>query len=67
MRWSRFVPASAAATLAWALFVGLGAYFVGPSITDIAADAGLAGGALFGLLVIIAVVLVLRRRARRAG
>jgi membrane protein DedA with SNARE-associated domain len=65
MRWSRFVPASAAATLAWALFIGLGAYFVGPSITDIAADAGLAGGALFGLLVVIAVVLVWRRRGRR--
>jgi membrane protein DedA with SNARE-associated domain len=67
MRWSRFLPASAAAALAWALFIGLGAYFVGPSIADIAADAGLAGAALFGLLVIVAVVLVWRRRARRSG
>jgi membrane-associated protein len=65
MRWSRFFPASAAATLAWALAVGLGAYFVGPSITDIAADAGLVGGAFFGLLVLVAVLLVWRRRARR--
>jgi membrane protein DedA with SNARE-associated domain len=65
MRWSRFIPASAAAALAWALFIGLGAYFVGPSIADIAADAGLAGAALFGLLVVVAVVLVSRRRMRR--
>jgi membrane protein DedA with SNARE-associated domain len=65
MRWSRFVPANAAATLAWALAIGLGAYFVGPSITDIAADAGLAGGLLVGLLFVVALVLVLRRRSRR--
>ncbi|HEV7585164.1 MAG TPA: hypothetical protein VGO14_05240 [Solirubrobacteraceae bacterium] len=67
MRWSRFVPASAAATLAWALSVGLGAYFVGPSITDIAADAGLAGGLLAALLFAVALALVLRRRSRRSA
>lgn len=66
MRWSRFVPASAAATLAWALFIGLGAYFVGPSIADIAADAGLAGAAIAAVLFVVALVLVLRRRARKS-
>src|SRR5207244_9793093 len=44
MRWSRFLPANAVAALTWALSIGLGAYLLGPSITDIAADAGLAGG-----------------------
>jgi membrane protein DedA with SNARE-associated domain len=62
MRWSRFLPANAVASLAWALGFGLGAYFVGPSITDIAADAGLAGGLLVGALFVLAVILVVRRR-----
>ena len=35
MRWSRFLPANALSALAWALVVGLGAYLLGPSITDI--------------------------------
>ncbi len=61
MRWSRFLPANAVAALAWALSVGLGAYLVGPSITDIVADAGLAGGILVGALVVLAVVLLVRR------
>jgi membrane protein DedA with SNARE-associated domain len=62
MRWSRFLPANALAGLTWALALGLGAYFVGPSITDIAADAGLAGGLLVGALFVIAVIVVVRRR-----
>jgi len=63
MRWSRFLPANAVSALAWALSVGLGAYLVGPSITDIVADAGLAGGLLVGALFVLAVVLVARRRS----
>jgi membrane protein DedA with SNARE-associated domain len=66
MRWSRFVPSNAVSTLVWALSIGLSAYLVGPSITDIAADAGLAGGLLVALLFIVAVVLVLRRRSHRS-
>jgi len=66
MRWSRFLPASAGWTLVWALTIGLGAYFVGPSITDIAADAGLAGGLLVALLFVVAVVVVLWRRSHRS-
>jgi membrane protein DedA with SNARE-associated domain len=66
MRWSRFLAASVISTLAWALSIGLGAYFVGPSITDIAADAGLAGALLVVLLLGVGVVLVLRRRSRRS-
>jgi membrane protein DedA with SNARE-associated domain len=63
MRWWRFLPANAISALAWALAVGLGAYLLGPSITDIAADAGLAGGLLVCALFVLAVVLVVRRRA----
>jgi membrane protein DedA with SNARE-associated domain len=62
MRSSRFLPANALSALTWALSVGLGAYLIGPSITDIAADAGLAGGLLVGALFVLAVALVVRRR-----
>jgi membrane protein DedA with SNARE-associated domain len=67
MRWSRFLPANAITALTWALSVGLGAYLLGPSITDIAADAGLAGGLLVGALFVLAVVLVVRRRFHRSA
>jgi membrane protein DedA with SNARE-associated domain len=67
MRWSRFVPANAISALTWALSVGLGAYLLGPSITDIVADAGLAGGALVGALFVVAVVLVVRRRSHKSA
>jgi membrane protein DedA with SNARE-associated domain len=67
MRWSRFLPAVALLTLLWALSIGLGAYLVGPSITDIVADVGLAGGLLVGLLLVLGVVLVLRRRSKASA
>jgi membrane protein DedA with SNARE-associated domain len=68
MRWLRFVVPSAASALVWALAVGVGAYFIGPSVTDIVADVGLAGAALVGALVLVGVVVVvMRRRSPRAG
>jgi membrane protein DedA with SNARE-associated domain len=69
MRWSSFLPGNAVSALAWALSVGLGAYLLGPSITDIAADAGLAGGLLVAALFVLTVVVVVRRRfhSRRSG
>jgi membrane protein DedA with SNARE-associated domain len=66
MRWSRFLPANAISALTWALSVGLGAYLLGPSITDIAADAGLAGALLLGLLFGLALVLAMRRRSHKS-
>jgi membrane protein DedA with SNARE-associated domain len=65
MRWSRFLAANAVSGLVWAVSIGLGAYLVGPSITDIAADAGLAGGVLVAVLFVLFVVLVRRRRSHR--
>jgi membrane protein DedA with SNARE-associated domain len=67
MRWSRFLPANALSALLWALSVGLGAYLLGPSITDIVGDAGLAGGVLLGALIVLAVVVVIRRRSHRSA
>jgi membrane protein DedA with SNARE-associated domain len=67
MRWPRFLPANALSALTWALSIGLGAYLIGPSITDIVADAGLAGGSLLAALFVLAVVLVLRRRSHRSA
>ncbi|HWW89635.1 MAG TPA: hypothetical protein VNY35_02495 [Solirubrobacteraceae bacterium] len=67
MRWPRFLPANAVSALTWALSIGLGAYLLGPSVTDIVADAGLAGGALLAALFVVAAVLVLRRRSHRSA
>jgi membrane protein DedA with SNARE-associated domain len=65
MRWSRFLPANAISALTWALSIGLGAYLIGPSITDIAADAGLAGGLLVAVLLALALGLVAWRRLHK--
>jgi membrane-associated protein len=59
MRLGRFLAANAVSALAWALLVGLGAYFAGPSVADLLADIGAVG------LVVIVVVAVLSLVARR--
>jgi membrane protein DedA with SNARE-associated domain len=64
MRWSRFLPVNALSALIWALSIGVGAYLLGPSIADIATDAGLAGGALVAVLFVVALVVVKRRSLR---
>jgi membrane protein DedA with SNARE-associated domain len=67
MRASRFLLANALSALVWALSIGVGAYLIGPSITDIVADAGLAGGAALVALVVLGVVLARRRASTRRG
>jgi membrane protein DedA with SNARE-associated domain len=57
-----FLLANAISALVWAAFVGVGAYLLGPSITDIVNDAGLAGAAFVGALFVLVVVLLARRR-----
>jgi membrane protein DedA with SNARE-associated domain len=64
MRPSRFLPVNTISALVWALALGVGAYLVGPSITDAASDFGLAGGAILAALIVLAVVLVVRHRRR---
>ena len=67
MRGSRFLPANAISALTRALAVGLGAYLVGPSVTDIVADAGLAGGLLVGALFVLTIVLVVWRTSHESA
>jgi membrane protein DedA with SNARE-associated domain len=66
MRWSRYVPVNALSALVWALAIALAAYWVGPAITDIAADIGLVGWMIVGAAVaIVAAIVLLRRRPTR--
>jgi membrane protein DedA with SNARE-associated domain len=59
----RFVVANAFAAAFWVALVGGGAYLVGPSIGDIAADAGLVGLLVLGALALLGGArLLLRRR-----
>jgi membrane protein DedA with SNARE-associated domain len=62
MRASVYVPVNALSALVWAVAIGLGAYWAGPSITDVVGDEGLlvwlVGGAL---LAAFAAVLVRNR------
>jgi len=68
MRSSRFLPANAISALVWALAIALGAYLLGPSITDVLADEGVAAALLVGALIVLAVGLALwRARGARRG
>jgi membrane protein DedA with SNARE-associated domain len=67
MRWTRFVPVNAFAALTWSLSFGLGAYLLGPSITDILDDIGLAGSLALVTLILVALGIAWRRRTRRIG
>ena len=62
-----YLPVNALAAMAWAVGIGLGAYYAGPAIIDIVEDIGWAGGSALVLLIIVAVggELIRRRRARR--
>jgi membrane protein DedA with SNARE-associated domain len=63
----RFLPATAAWTLAWALALGLGAYALGPGIRDIAAEVGLAGVVGIALLACGAGLVAWRAARHRRG
>lgn len=66
MRWSRFLVLNTLSALAWAVAFGVGADLIGPSITDLVADAGIAGAlVLAGVLIVLAALLVRRLSARR--
>jgi membrane-associated protein len=60
----RFVVANALAALAWTLLIGVGAYEVGPSIVDVVADVGIAGGVVIGVLLAAGGIGALIRRRR---
>jgi membrane protein DedA with SNARE-associated domain len=67
MRASRYIPVNAISALAWALAIGLAAYWVGPSVTDVVSDAGLIGWLGIAALAVAVAVVLLRRRLRRTA
>ncbi len=68
MHWSRYVPVNAVSALVWALGIGFAAYWIGPSITAIAADVGVGKWLIVGAAVaIVAAIVLLRRRASHGG
>jgi membrane protein DedA with SNARE-associated domain len=67
IRGSFFIPANTGSAAVWALGWGLGGFFVGPTIADIATDFGYVGAGAVCLLVIsVAVAAFMRRRRRPA-
>ncbi len=71
VRSSVYLPVNALAALAWAVGIGLGAYYFGPPVIDIVEDIGWVGGSALIVLIVVVVggELLRRRRAhqRRAG
>ena len=67
MRASLYVPVNALSALVWALAIGLGAYWVGPSITDLASDEGLVVWLVVGALIAAFALVLARNRFHRSG
>ena len=67
MRAARYIPVNAGSAAIWALAWGLAAYYVGPSITDVIADAGSARWLILAAVVLCAVAIVLLRWRRRGS
>jgi membrane protein DedA with SNARE-associated domain len=65
MRASLYVPVNAISAGVWAAAIGLGAYWIGPSITDVAADEGLLVWLVVGAVVAAFGIVLLRNRLRR--
>lgn len=60
-----FLAVNTASALAWALGIGLGSYFIGPSVIDAVGDLGLVTGVGLCVLIVFAAGLEIRRRRRR--
>ncbi len=67
MRASRYVPVNAISALVWAGAIGLAAYWLGPAVTDVASDEGLAAWLVVGALLVVFGLLLLRRRFRKSA
>jgi membrane protein DedA with SNARE-associated domain len=61
-----YLLTNAASAAVWAGGIGLGAYFAGPAVVDVANDAGLVTEIGVGLLILVIVASEIRRRRRRA-
>lgn len=62
-----YLPTNAAAAAVWTGGIGLGAYFVGPTVLDVAQDAGLITAIGVVLLIVAGIAIELRRRRRSTG
>jgi membrane-associated protein len=62
-----YLPVNFLSALLWAVGIGLGAYFVGPTIVDFVDDVGLVTVIGLAVLVVVGVGLEVRRRRRRRG
>ncbi len=67
MRAALYVPVNAISAAVWAVAIGLGAYSVGPSIADLAADEGLVAWIVVAALVGAFAILLLRHRFRKSA
>jgi membrane protein DedA with SNARE-associated domain len=61
-----YLPVNAAAAALWAAGIGLGAYYVGPTVVEFVGDLGLVTGIGLGVLVAAVVIAEVLRRRRRA-
>jgi membrane protein DedA with SNARE-associated domain len=59
-----FLPLTVLSAAAWALGIGLAAYFVGPTVVDLVADAGTALLIALAVLIVVGVILGIRARRR---
>jgi len=66
MRASRYIPINAVSSLVWALAIGLAAYAIGPSVTEVASDAGLVVWVVVGVLLAVFAIIFVRNRLRRS-
>lgn len=62
MRASRFLPANALSALIWSLLVGLGSFWIGPSIAEVLSDIGTVGIVVLVLVVVLTAGTQWRRR-----
>ncbi len=62
-----FLITNALGALIWAGGIGLGAFYVGPTVIELVGDLGLATGIGLGLLIVVAVLAEIRRRRRRSS
>jgi membrane protein DedA with SNARE-associated domain len=62
-----FLPVNAASAVLWAAGIGLGAYYVGPAVLDLANDLGLVASAAVVVLVAAGIGVEIVRRRRRGA
>jgi undecaprenyl-diphosphatase len=67
VRGSVFLPTNAISALLWSVGIGLGAYFIGPSVVEFVDDLGLVTGLAVVVLILAGVATEVTRRRRRAS